>query len=108
MDIEAIKKAKSLIKGFEGLKLDAYKCSAGVKTIGFGHAIKKSDNIPDSITLEKAEELLDKDIQNADSCLFRNTLDIPLNYNQRAALISFIFNLGGGAFQSSTLKGNLK
>jgi lysozyme len=89
------------------LKLKAYYCSAGVKTVGWGHVILKRDNIEDSITLERAKELLEQDVANADSCLFRNTMGVFLNHNQRAALISFIFNLGGGAFQSSTLRQKL-
>jgi lysozyme len=107
MDNKTAEIAEELIKKFEGLELKAYYCSAGVRTIGWGHVIKASDNIGECITLEKAEELLEQDIANADSGLFRNTRAITLNHNQRAALISFIFNLGGGAFQSSTLRQKL-
>lgn len=106
-DIKAIEKAKELIKEFEGLSLKAYFCSAGIKTIGYGHVILKHDDINGSITIKKAEELLEEDILRADSCLYRNVRNIDLNYNQRAALISFIFNLGSGTFQSSTLRQKL-
>ena len=49
-------KGLDLIKEFEGLRLDAYQCSAGVWTIGFGTArgVKRGDRI----TKERAEELL--------------------------------------------------
>ena len=106
-DIKAIEKAKELIKEFEGLSLKPYFCPAGLKTIGYGHVIGKHDNITGSITDKEAEELLEEDILRADSCLYRNARNIVLNCNQRAALISFIFNLGGGAFQSSTLRQKL-
>ena len=107
MDIKAYEKATSLIKKFEGLELEAYYCSADVRTIGWGHVIKASDNIENSITLKKAKELLEQDILEADSCLYRNTRGVELNYNQRASLISFIFNLGSGSFQSSSLRQKL-
>lgn len=106
-DIKAIEKAKELIKEFEGLSLKPYFCSSGIKTIGYGHMILKYDDIKGRITIKKAEELLEEDILRADSCLYRNVRNVGLNYNQRAALISFIFNLGSGAFQSSTLRQKL-
>ena len=106
-DIKAIEKARQLIKKFEGLSLKPYFCSAGIKTIGYGHVILKHDDIKGSITIKKAEELLEEDILRADSCLYRNVRNVDLNYNQRAALISFIFNLGSGTFQSSTLRQKL-
>ena len=86
MDIEANKKAKEMIKRFEGLKFQAYYCSANVRTIGWGgwgHVIRSDDNIEDSITLQKAEELLAQEA-NADNCLFRNALDLHLNHNKKA------------------------
>jgi lysozyme len=107
MDIKAIRKAKKLIKHFEGLRLKPYYCSASVKTIGWGHVILSSDSIIGEITIERAEELLEQDIAKANSCLCRNLRALELNSNQRAALISFIFNLGSGNFQSSTLRQKL-
>ena len=107
MDNKPIKIAEELIKQFEGLELEAYYCSAGVKTIGWGHVIKASDNIKDGITLERAKQLLEQDLLEADSCLYRNARGVELNHNQRAALISFIFNLGSGSFQSSSLRQKL-
>jgi lysozyme len=106
-DTKAIEKARELIKEFEGLSLKPYFCPAGLKTIGYGHVIGKHDNITDDITIERAEDLLEEDILRADSCLYRNARSVDLNHNQRAALISFIFNLGGGVFQSSTLRQKL-
>ena len=107
MEDKSIKKATKIIKKFEGLSLKPYYCSSNVKTIGWGHVITKNDKIGASITNERAEELLKQDIANAASCLFRNSLGISLNYNQKAALISFIFNLGGSAFQRSVLRQKL-
>ncbi len=105
MDINKI--AASFIKQFEGLSLKAYYCRSGFKTIGWGHVINSSDDIGKTITIEKAEELLKQDILKAKHCLYRNTKTVELNFNQITALISFIFNLGSGAFQSSTLRQKL-
>lgn len=106
MNIKVRNKAKELIKEFEGLNLRSYLCPADVATIGFGHAMKSEVAI-NTITMKKAEELLDHDINIAYSCLIRNMKEVSLNVNQQAALISFIFNLGCPAFQRSTLRQKL-
>lgn len=107
IDVQIIKLAKKLIKEFEGLRLQAYKCPAGINTIGWGHAIFNSNDIVDNISKQQAEALLEIDISKAASCLYRNCRNVNLNIYQQAALISFIFNLGGGCFQSSTLRQKL-
>ena len=93
-------KAKDMIKHFEGLSLKAYKCPAGLWTIGYGHVIKPNE--PKIISLEQAENYLDKDIQtikNKVLCLVK----VTLTDNQLSALISFVYNVGAGALASSTL-----
>lgn len=50
-----------LIKQFEGCRLTAYKCPAGVLTIGYGHT-GKDVHYSDVITQEEAEKLLKKDL----------------------------------------------
>ncbi|MCP4653668.1 MAG: lysozyme [Candidatus Omnitrophica bacterium] len=107
MGTEAFEVASAFIKKFEGLNLKVYKCSAGVRTIGYGHAVKASDNLGDVITAEKAQELLKQDILRACGCLRRNLKGVFLSFNQVAALVSFIFNLGSGCFQSSALRQKL-
>ena len=90
----------NLIKSFEGLRLHAYKCPAGVWTIGYGHTkgVKKGD----MITELKAETLLIIDLQSSENTI--NTLvKVPLTQNQFDALVSFVFNVGSGNFQKSTL-----
>lgn len=94
-----------LIKKFEGCQLTAYKCPAGVWTIGYGHTGK--DVIPGMVvTLHQAEELLKKDVRPAEDTINRENLD--LNQNQFDALVSFVYNLGAGNFRSSTLLKMLK
>lgn len=89
-----------LVKRFEGLYLKAYKCPAGVWTIGWGHTgkvdgVKISSGM--SITKAKAEELLKNDLERFWG--YVNKTDyVPLvnsmNANQKAALCSLAFNCG--------------
>jgi lysozyme len=55
------------------------------------------------ITHEKATELL-KDRIRDDKEFLDQSVFVPLNVNQEVALLSFIYNLGQGNFQSSTLR----
>lgn len=94
------KNGLELIKRHEGCRLTAYKCPAGVWTIGFGHT--GADVGPGmTITLQRAEELLIEDIRWAEEAVNRENL--RLNQNQFDALVSFVYNVGAGNFRSSTL-----
>lgn len=90
-----------LIKKFEGLRLKAYICPAGVLTIGYGStgAHVKPEMV---ITAAEAEALLIKDLARFENAINR-LVKVPLNQNQFDALASFIFNIGIGAFEKSTL-----
>ena len=91
----------NLIKNFEGCRLEAYKCPAGVWTVGYGHT--GSDVTQGTkITQEKAESLLKSDLTvhcNNVSKLVK----VKLNQNQFDALVSFEYNIGYGNLSSSTL-----
>lgn len=89
----------ALIKSFESLRLEAYKCPAGVWTIGYGHTagVKPSDHI-DGI---RAEYLLAEDLKGFETVVSRECPSI--NQNQFDALVSFTFNCGTGSFLKSTL-----
>lgn len=100
-------KLKSLITQEEGLRLDAYQDPVGKWTIGYGHLIKPGEPYYPYgqitlITLEEADALLSLDTQAAENCINR-MVTAPLTENQRVALVSLIFNIGCGAFTSSTL-----
>jgi len=88
-----------MIKGFEGLCLEAYRCAAGVWTIGYGH----TGNVEPGrkITEAQAERLLALDLMFPEIEVSRCGI---LGQNQFDALVSFVFNVGLGAFRSSTLK----
>ena len=93
-------KAKALIREFEGLRLEAYKCPAGVLTIGYGHTSGVKEGM--SITEAEAEQLLDADVESA-AAQVKSAVKVELNANQLDALIDFVFNLGIGNLRSSTL-----
>ena len=90
---------KNLIKEAEGLRLDAYRCPAGVPTIGWGHT--KGVKMGLRITLAMAEDLLVEDIGPIERLL--NGLKINFRQEQFDALVSWIFNLGSGKFKGSTM-----
>lgn len=91
----------SLIKKYEGCKLRAYKCPAGVWTIGYGTTVYPNGEPVkqgDRITYNEADTLLTWYIKN------KITLPAGLNSNQQDALTSLIYNIGQGAFDRSSLK----
>ena len=90
---------KNLIKSFEGLRLEAYRCPAGIPTIGWGHT--KGVRMGQHITREQAEDMLVEDIAPIERLL--NALGINFRQCQFDALVSWIFNLGEGNFKQSTL-----
>lgn len=95
-----------LIKTFEGFSPKKYICPAGYSTIGYGHLIKNGENFPEFISEKEAENLLILDCKKFEPAVLK-LIKAPLNENQFSALISFVFNLGAGALQSSTLRQKL-
>jgi lysozyme len=97
-----------LIKSFEGFVDHIYICPAGWKTIAWGHALKKGEEVrwPNGITEEQAVELLKSDIYSSESSVQR-LIYVELTEGQFGALVSFTFNLGGGALQRSSLRSKL-
>ena len=93
-----------LIKDFEGVRYRAYKDSVGKWTIGVGHLILpgEQDLITKVLTDTEVDALLQTDLTKAEKAVDA-FVKVPLNDNQRGALVSFVFNLGGGRLASSTL-----
>ena len=81
-----------LIKQFEGCSLKAYKCPAGIWTIGYGHTngVKEGQKI----TQTQANTYLMDDLKTHER--YVNNLQLPLNQNQFDALVSFCYNCGPG------------
>ena len=100
------KKGYDLIKEFEGLSLEPYKCSAGVPTIGYGSTYYENGikvQMSDApITGARADILL-KNVADRFAQKVANLIKKPITQNQFNALVSFAFNVGSGALASSTL-----
>jgi lysozyme len=94
-----------LLVEFEGLKLDAYQCTAGVWTIGIGstkydngNPVKKGDKI----TQEEAYKLFLDTSDTYAACIKRYVIR-PLKQNEFDALFCLCYNIGCGAFAKSSL-----
>jgi lysozyme len=98
-------KGINLLKAHEGFELTAYKCSAGVLTIGYGHT-GTDVTVGKTITQAEAERLLWADLQWAEMAV--NVELSNINQNQFDALVSFVYNVGASAFRNSTLLKKVK
>ena len=96
--------AYELIKQFEGLRLEAYLCPAGIWTIGYGHTSGVSPN--SFITIQEADEYLHRDVAAIEIQL--NKLNLSLRQCQWDAIVSFVFNVGIGNFKASTLLAKIR
>ena len=88
---------KDLIKLFEGCRLKAYKCSAGVPTIGYGNTYYPNGEkvkMGDVITLEQARELFDDLIVRYER-IVESKLKVDVKQNEFDALVSHTYNTGG-------------
>lgn len=98
-------KGVDLIKHFEGFRSAPYQCQAKVWTIGYGHT-KGVTALSESVSKEEAEAILQSDLLKYERSV-SNLITVPLTQNQFDALVSFTFNLGGGALQRSSLRQKL-
>lgn len=95
---------------FEGMKLNAYRCPAGVWSIGVGHTgdvdgkpIGKGMRISEA----KAMKLLRDDLFKVEKFVEGQPFADKLTQPQFDALVSFVFNVGAAAFQTSALRRKL-
>tara|TARA_R110000765_G_scaffold132861_1_gene231488 strand:+ start:152 stop:598 length:447 start_codon:yes stop_codon:yes gene_type:complete len=96
-----------IIKHYEGYSSSVYRCPAGRWTIGFGSTwddkgkpITKDQ--PD-ISEEYGERLLLRELKHTDRAL-AHMVTAELNENMYSSLSSFVYNVGSGNFQRSTLR----
>ena len=94
------KEGLALIKFFEGCELEAYKCPAGVWTIGYGHT--KDVKEGDRINKDEANHLLEEEMIEYESYV-NDMVEVPLQQNQFDALCSWVFNLGPKNLSESSL-----
>ncbi|CAO99379.1 lysozyme (plasmid) [Azospirillum brasilense] len=92
--------ALAIVKEAEGLYLTAYRCPAGVPSVGWGHTA--GVKMGQTISRAQAEAYLAADMAEAAAAVDR-LVKVPITDNQRGALSSFVMNLGAGNLQESTL-----
>ena len=99
-DLKTSQEGISLIKSFEGCELSAYRCSANVPTIGYGHTAGVSDG--DTCTLEEAEEMLTEDLVEFENYV-KKYVETDLEQNQFDSLVAWVYNLGPKNLSESTM-----
>jgi lysozyme len=98
-------KGLDAIKQYEGLSLKAYQDVVGKWTIGYGHLIKLPEEkglLDYPITEHTATSILKDDVCWAEGCV-NAAVKVDITQGQFDALVSFVFNLGCGSLQRSTL-----
>lgn len=81
-----------LIKKFEGCHLDAYKCPAGVWTIGYGHTAGVTSG--QKISPAQAEAYLRADLEKYEKKVEKYNDRYRWTQNEFDAMVSFAYNLG--------------
>lgn len=92
-----------IVKRFEGCKLQAYKCPAGVWTIGWG-STGPDVSEGSKWTQQQADARLEADLDKFMAGVLRYSPVLNDHPNRLAAVTSFAYNLGLGNYQKSTLR----
>lgn len=100
-------KIKQLMKSFEGCKLTAYKCPAGVWTIGYGHT-GKDVTAGKRITQAEADALFDADVERFAPSVARVFQGVSLSQCQFEALLSLSYNIGSLEVKAPSLVKRVK
>lgn len=99
--MQTSKSGLNLIKEFEGCKLKAYRCPAGILTIGYGwtHGVKEGD----VWTQEKAEQMLVEGVKPFEDAVSRAIGNKPTTQGQFDAMVALCYNIGPGNFEKSSV-----
>ena len=93
-------KGLQLLKHYEGCELTAYRCSADVLTIGYGHTKGVTEDMV--ITQEEADQMLQDEMPEYEGYI-NDKVTVALNQDQFDAMVCWVYNLGSGNLASSTL-----
>ena len=96
----ALSIAAPLVSWYEGKENTAYRDPVGIVTICYGHTA--TAKLGQTHTDEECERLLQGDLGEAMAAVGQH-VKVPLPVERRAALASFVYNVGEGAFRKSTL-----
>lgn len=92
----------ALIRASEGLRLDPYRDTGGVLTVGYGHT-RGFPPMLETITRDDAERLLREDVAEAEATIRAYVAESVCDALPQAAwdaLVDFVFNLGHQAFRN--------
>ncbi len=104
--MELSTKIKQKIKAWEGCRLAAYRCPAGVWTIGYGHTAGVTAGM--KITQQAADAMFEDDIKQFSDQVKRVIGTVALNNHQFDALVSLAYNIGIGRLAKSELLKKVK
>lgn len=88
------------IKKYEGFQSKPYLCPAGKLTIGYGHVISPHEQFNSPITEKDADRILSNDLKVTETTIAKGVV-VPLTQGKYDALISLVYNWGGGNFLRS-------
>jgi lysozyme len=92
--------ASVVVSTFEGVRTKAYLDPVGIPTICYGHTT--TAQLGQTKTLAECEKLLNVDLLIAITDV-ESRVKVPLTVERRAALVDFVYNVGGTKFGGSTL-----
>jgi len=88
------------IKKYEGFQSKPYLCPAGKLTIGYGHVISPHEQFNSPITEKDADRILENDLKVTETTIAKGVI-VPLTQGKYDALVSLVYNWGGGNFLRS-------
>jgi lysozyme len=93
-------KGRELIKKYESFQAKPYLCPAGQLTIGYGHTISHHEQFNSPITEKDADRILENDLKVTETTIVKG-VTVSLTQGQYDALVSLVYNWGGGNFLRS-------
>ena len=91
-DVDAL---KTMIKQHEGNRLEVYKDTLGLDTVGYGHLVKPGEDYSAGITQQQADELFDKDFDHHYQAATKTPGWDLASPKQRRAMVDLTYNMGG-------------